>query len=141
MAQGAKKGGQRIRASMRGRSLALLAAVASLVVQLFLAPLHLALPAQSSAKLAELAALTGQHSVLCDEAADHQPGNPSHGDADCPGLCCQLGHGLHALLSPPLSRFGVALGGSIEIRPSGTIFLRSGTHSSSAQPRGPPVTV
>jgi len=145
MAQGARGSGPLIRASMRFRSFALLAGAAAFIVQLFLAPLHLAVAAPSSTSstsLAELMALTGQHNVLCGDAADHQPDNPVHGGADCPGLCCQLGHhGLAAFLPPQPACLCAVIRQSSEIGPPHAISLRARTHSPNAQPRGPPVTL
>ncbi|MFI5012658.1 MAG: hypothetical protein ACHQAY_09940 [Hyphomicrobiales bacterium] len=141
MARGAKTGEGWISASRRSRAFALLAGAAALILQLFLAPLHPAGAAPSSTSLAELAALTGQHSVLCADGAGHQPDNPLHGDAECPGLCCQLGHGLAAFLPPAPSVFAVLVGESAEIALPRAASASSPAHAPNAQPRGPPQTV
>jgi hypothetical protein len=140
MAQAAKIGGRPIRASMRCRSLVLLAGIAALIAQLFLAPLHVAAAAPSSASLAELSALTGQRNVLCADL-EHQPGAPAHGDADCPDLCCQLGHGVAAFLPPSPIPLAVVVGRFTDLKPPLTIAPCAAAHWPSAQPRGPPIAV
>jgi hypothetical protein len=116
----------------------------ALIVQLLLSPLHAsfhegAISARSAA-LAELAALTGDPNVLCADMGDGRPGDPAHGKADCPGLCCNLSHGLAFFLPPPAfspaipSRIFVAITGP---RP---ILLVASAHAPSAQPRGPPLS-
>jgi hypothetical protein len=130
----------------RRRAFALLAGAAALILQLFLAPLHLPLLHQASASpesaaLAELAALTGEHNVLCADAGDEHSGIPSHDDADCPGLCCHLGQGLALFLPPPPSSPAILVSRSVDIRFVQAVSLHFGAHPRSAQPRGPPSSV
>jgi hypothetical protein len=119
--------------------LALLAGALALILQLVFAPTHLATAAPANATLAELTALTGQHGALCAFAEDQRPDGPVHGDTDCPGLCCQLGHGLAVFLPPPVPQ-SVAAGRSFAIGPPATPAPRSAARTQSAQPRGPPPT-
>lgn len=147
MTRGARSRDEVAGASRRERGFALLIGAAALIVQLFLSPLHAPFlhassdSPQSAARLgalAELAALTGDPNVLCAGAGAGQPGDPAHDNADCPGLCCQLGHGLALYLPPPA--FSPALPSRIAItivaqRP---ISLAASAHAPNAQPRGPP---
>jgi hypothetical protein len=144
MARGARAGDRVAGASRRGRSVALLVGAAALIVQLLLSPLHAsfhegAISARSAA-LAELAALTGDPNVLCADMGDGRPGDPAHGKADCPGLCCNLSHGLAFFLPPPA--FSPAIPSRIFVAISGPrpILLVASAHAPSAQPRGPPLS-
>ncbi|SEE93272.1 hypothetical protein SAMN05444161_7932 [Rhizobiales bacterium GAS191] len=117
----------------------LLAGALALILQLVLAPAHMAGAPPAADSFAELAALTGQHAALCVADDGQQPGSPVHGDADCPGLCCQLGHGLAAFLPPPVLP-GIVVGRSFEIHLPQAPSAPRGRSTLSAQPRGPPQT-
>jgi hypothetical protein len=128
--------------------LALLIGAAALILQLVLSPLHASVvrapsnSPQSAAltALAQLAALSGEHNVLCADADGGPPGDPAHGTADCTGLCCHLSHGVALFLAPP------AFSPAIPSRMPVTIFGRRqissapSAHSPNAQPRGPPLS-
>jgi hypothetical protein len=127
----------------RERGFALLIGATALILQLLLSPLHApfvhsAPGALRSDALAELAALTGEQNLLCGD--EDGSGNPAHHDADCPGLCCQLGHGLALFLVPPSPSPEKLAGPSIKISRPHSSFLIAGAHSTSAQPRGPPLS-
>jgi hypothetical protein len=140
MARGARSGVRRGRGSRPRQALALLAGALALILQLLLAPTHLATAAPADTTLAELTALTGQHGVLCAFAEDQRPDGPVHGDADCPGLCCQLGHGLAAFLPPPVPP-SVMVGRSVAIALPAMPAPPPAARPQSAQPRGPPIPV
>ena len=134
-------------ASRRERGFALLIGAAALILQLLLSPLHASFlhassySAQSATRLgalAELAALTGEQNVLCGDATGGQPGDPAHDNADCLGLCCQLGHGLALFLPPPVFSAAVPSRIAITLVAQRTISLAASTHAPNAQPRGPP---
>jgi hypothetical protein len=91
--------------------------------------------------LAELAELTGQLHVLCADPGDPQSGNPVHGEADCSGVCCHLGHGLVLFVPIPPASAAMALGRSVALRQPQAILAHSGAHWPSAKPRGPPLSV
>jgi hypothetical protein len=135
--------GSSFRGSAALRALPLLLGMAGLIVQLVLASSHLSFAAPVSNPVTELAALTGmgEHGILCAGDADQQQGHPGHGDADCPGLCCHLGHGLAVLLLSPPVVSAVEHRRAIEVRPRLVASPPRLARLFSAQPRGPPHTV
>jgi hypothetical protein len=134
--------------SRRERSFALLIGAAALIIQLFLSPPHApfvraASDSRQSAALtalADLAALTGEHNVLCADAGDGQPVDPAHDKADCPGLCCHLSHGLAFFLPPPAFSPAIPSGISVTSFARRAVSLTASAHAPNAQPRGPPLS-
>jgi hypothetical protein len=110
----------------------------ALVAQLILAPLHPAIASSGSAELAELAALTGQHFVLCGHTTGDQPGAPDH--SDCDSLCCHLNHSVAVVLPPPLSPVDAVFWQAAQLSLPATISLNASHHRFLPLPRGPPQT-
>jgi hypothetical protein len=134
--------GIKIRFGWRGlarasRAVALLAGALALIVQFALAAPHLAVASDSA--VAELAALTGEHLVLC---ADAQGGShsPAQHEADCSGLCCHLGQQLATALPPAIAVSGAVTRRSAELPPVPSSAAPDEKHFSNAQPRGPPAS-
>ncbi|MBV8428841.1 MAG: hypothetical protein JOZ30_16035 [Hyphomicrobiales bacterium] len=147
MARGARQRNEVAGASARERGSALLIGALALILQLFLSPLHtpfqhasLDSPQEAArlGALVNLAALTGDPNVICAEADDRQPGDPTHDNGDCPGLCCHLGHGLAFFLAPPAFSPAVPLRVAIGFVGSRPISFVTSAHAPNAQPRGPP---
>ena len=130
------------RAGAGTRGLALLMGALALILQVTLAPRHVALTGPGEAAIAELTALTGEHLVLCaDMQGDHEGDGPAHPTADCSGLCCHLGHGLTASLPSPAAAIVTLERKSVALRLPKRVATSPQPRLSSGQPRGPPTTV
>ena len=143
MKRGASSRARLARASRRERGIALLIGATALLLQLILSPLgaHFAHRAAPSAQLAELAALTGDPNVICADMNDGpQNGGPAHDKAECPGLCCHLGHGLALFLVPPSPSPKNFAGFSVRLSRAPAAFLTASAGATIAQPRGPPLS-
>ena len=139
MARGVKTRFGRQGLARASRAVALLSGVLALVLQFALAAPHIAVASDGASAVAELAALTGEHLVLC---ADAQGGShsPAQHDADCSGLCCHLGQHLATALPPAIAVSGAVTRRSAELPPVPSSAAPDEKHFSNAQPRGPPAS-
>jgi hypothetical protein len=124
-------------AQQREGAFALLVGALALALQLVLASAHVT---AVSGSLGAVAALTGGHGVLCADSTDHDPAGPAHGDFDCSGLCCQLGHSAAALPSQAYLPLTIILAGSAEPSLLPASPAPAEPRGALAQPRGPPAT-
>jgi hypothetical protein len=122
------------------RSIALLFGALAFVLQLVLAPAHVASAQSGDTAIAELSALTGEHLALCAGAADDQGDAPTHSTGDC-GQCCRLGPESAASLPPPIVIIAVIphVGRALPLPAQSASAPQ--TRYAAAQPRGPPSPV